>query len=272
MTVQRLTSKNNPLLKTIRLIASGSRRAPKSLVVAEGVRVLEEALRAECPIQAVVCSEHFGGSAREQRLLKAWESRNVRRFIVSESLFESLSSVETPQGALALVSVLKTSLADIRPDSNALILYACGIQDPGNFGTLLRTAAAANVAIVCTSKGTVSARSSKSIRSSAGAFFHLPPVEHVDAAEFLRYCAHHSIRLYRTDIAGGLRYTQANLRSACAIVLGSESGGIAQEEFAQYPSICIPMANGIESLNVATAGAIILFEASRQRSAWEETQ
>jgi RNA methyltransferase, TrmH family len=266
MILKPLISRNNPLLKKIRLVSSGARRAPEALVLAEGIRVLDEVLRAGCPIEAAVCSERFGSTARERRLLEAWESRNVHCAIVSQDLFESISDVETSQGALALVSVPMASLADSPPTPHALILFACGIQDPGNLGTLVRTAAAAGASLVCTSRGTVSARSPKSIRSSAGAFFHLPPVEHVDESEFLSYCARNSIRLYRTDVVRGIPYTLADFRPASAVLLGNEGRGMAPGKFEGLPVIRIPMAKGIESLNVAAAGAVILFEASRQRA------
>jgi len=112
----------------------------------------------------------------------------------------------------------------------------------------------------------VSARNPKAIRSSAGSYFRLPIVEHADFPDFRGYCERHSIRLYRTDTQEGVIYTEADLKSPCAILLGNEGGGLAQEEFGDFPAIRIPIEEGIESLNVAAAGAVILFEARRQRS------
>jgi len=265
MTISQLTSKHNPILKTIRLVSSGSRRAPKGLVTAEGVRVLEEAERAGCPIEAVVFSEHFGSNARERKLLDAWRSKHVRLYRTQEKLLESVSSVQSPQGVVALVRIPDCSLDKTVLPQNALILCAFGIQDPGNLGTLVRTAAAAGACMVCTIKGTVSARNPKAIRSSAGVFFRLPVIEHVEPSDFRSFCDLHSIRLHRTDPRIGVPYTQADLHSPCAILLGSEGGGITEHEFAGSPAIRIPMIDGVESLNVSIAGAIILFEAFKQR-------
>jgi RNA methyltransferase, TrmH family len=266
MTVSYISGKDNALLKKIRLMMSGSRRSPEQLVVAEGIRVLEEANRAECKIETVVCSELFGSDAREKRLLDAWLSKQIHIYKIGEKLFKSISGVQTPQGAIALVRAPKLSLGDITPASNALILCACEIQDPGNLGTLIRTAAAAGVTQICTTKGTVSARNPKSIRSSAGAFFHLPLIEHVDANNILAYCNAHSIRPYRADPREGMLYTRADFRGPCAIFLGNEGSGNSRDEFAGFLSIHISMAGGVESLNVAMAGAVILFEAFRQRN------
>jgi TrmH family RNA methyltransferase len=267
--VTRLTSKNNPLLKSIRLLASGSHRAPEDTVLAEGTRVLEEVNRSPCRIEAVVLSDNFGIYPREQALLQTWRSMGIRFYQVNAALFQSLSCLQTPQGAIALVKAPPASLPS-KQDPAALVVYACGIQDPGNLGTLIRSAAAAGATLFCTSKETVSARNPKAIRSSAGLYFHLSPVEHVDFSEFHLFCRDHSIRLYRTDTREGVPHTKSDLKSPCAVLLGNEGSGMNEANYPGLPAIRIAMANRIESLNVASAGAVILFEASRQRSgfAW----
>jgi TrmH family RNA methyltransferase len=265
MTILQLIGKHNPLLKTIRLVSSGSRRAPKGLVFAEGVRVLEEAEEAGCPVEAVLFSEHFGSHAREKRLLDGWRSKGVRLYRTQNKLLESVSSVQAPQGVVALVRVADFLLEKVVLPKNPLILCACGIQDPGNLGTLIRTAAAAGVCFVCTTRGTVSARNPKAIRSSAGVFFRLPILENIELCDFEKFCNLHSIRLYRADSRIGVPYTQADLRSPCAIMLGNEGGGLGDHELSGFPAVRIPMTDGVESLNVAIAGAVILFEAFKQR-------
>jgi RNA methyltransferase, TrmH family len=269
MSVSQLTSRNNPLLKTVRLVSAGSKRAPENLVLAEGIRVLEEAVKAGHQTEAAVFVENFGANERERNLLEFWRSRKVRIYKASDKIFKTASSVQTPQGALALVKVRDISLADKTPAPNSLIVYACGIQDPGNLGTLIRTAAAAGATMVCTEKGTVSARNPKSIRASAGAFFHLVPAENVDVDEFLEYCRRYSIQPYRTDAREGINYYEKDLRPPCAIMLGNEGSGMDAKKLAGVPPIRIPMDEKIESLNVASAGAVILFEAAKQRSHYD---
>jgi RNA methyltransferase, TrmH family len=266
MTVSYIASKDNPLLKTIRRMMSGARRSPEQLVAVEGIRMLEEVNKAGCEIETVVYSELFGSDGREKSLLDAWLSKQITIYRTGEKLFQSISGVQTPQGAIALIRAPKLLLGDIMPSANALILCACEVQDPGNMGTLIRTAAAAGATMICTTKGAVSARNPKSIRSSAGAFFHLPVIEHADANDIQAYCNTHSIRPYRTDPRKGMLYTQADFRCPCAIFLGNEGSGMPQDATSGFTSIHIPMAEGVESLNVAMAGAVILFEAFRQRS------
>ncbi len=260
-----LTSTNNPLLKRIRLLSSGSRRAPSDLVLAEGTRVLEEAMASGHTVTAVVVSDAFGRDSREQGLLDNWRNRKIPIYRVQKNLFQALSCLQTSQGAIAIVTIPEPRLP-LNLAGNTVVLYACGIQDPGNLGTLIRTAAASGATLVCTSRETVSARNPKAIRSSAGVYFHHPPVEDVSADAFLHFCRDRSIRVYRTDARAGIPYTEADLASPCAVLLGNEGRGMEEAAFAGLPSIRIPMANGIESLNVALAGAVIVFEAARQRS------
>jgi TrmH family RNA methyltransferase len=265
-TVTRLTSKNNPLLKRMRLLASGSRRAPADIVLAEGTRVLEEVVRSRYRIETVVMTGKFGAIQREKALLQKLKSRGVHFYQVEPALFQSISSLRTPQGAVALVEVPRATLPR-HTEPGALVLYACGIQDPGNLGTLIRAAAAAGATLFCTSTETVSASNPKAIRSSAGAFFHLTPVEHVDFSEFRRYCARNAIQVYRTDAREGAPHTESDLQSPCAVLLGNEGSGVNKNNYPGLSAIRIPIAAGMDSLNVALAGAVILFEASRQRSA-----
>ncbi|MEJ2245889.1 MAG: RNA methyltransferase [Acidobacteriota bacterium] len=218
-TATHLTSRENPLLKKIRLLVSGSGRAPEELVVAEGNRVLHEVSQSGRDIEAVVFSESFGRETHERVLLEDWHNRRIRLYCVNQKLFVSLSRLRTPQGAIALVKVPEVPFPPAT-DQDVLMLYICGIQDPGNMGALIRTAAASGVTLVCT---------------------------------------------YRTDAMRGVPYTETDLKSPCAILLGNEGSGLIEEKFAGLPAIHIPMMNGIESLNVALAVAVILFEACRQR-------
>jgi RNA methyltransferase, TrmH family len=197
--------------------------------------------------------------------MDSWRAKEIPIHRTGEKLFQSISGVRAPQGAIALVHVPKLSLPEIKLSPNSLILCACEIQDPGNLGTLIRTAAAAGATLVCTTKGTVSARNPKSLRSSAGAFFRLPLIEHIDANDIRAYCSDHLIQPYRTDAREGKFYSEADFCGSCAVFLGNEGSGLSREAFNGMPSIHIPMAEGVESLNVAMAGAVILFEAFRQR-------
>jgi RNA methyltransferase, TrmH family len=260
-----LTSKNNSLFKTIRLVASQTRRAPGDLVLAEGLRNLEEATRAGWQIAAVLASEEFGSTVRERELLAAWSERGINPARTTKALFDGVSSVPSPQGAIALVHVPELRLPAVRQADNPMILCACGVQDPGNLGTLVRTALAADASLVCTTQGTVSARNPKAVRASAGAFFRMAILERMRPQDLMAYCQRHSIRVYGTSARGNLPYSAVDFRRPSAILLGNEASGVSTVQWDGISNVYIPMAAGVESLNVAAAGAVLLFEARRQR-------
>jgi TrmH family RNA methyltransferase len=261
-----LTSKDNPLVRTIRLAAGQARRCPPDLVVAEGLRVLEEATLVGCTIRAVLVSENFGADPREAALLDSWSCRNVPLRRASTSLLKDLSDVVSPQGAVALVRVPRLTLTAVKPQPAPLLLCLCGIQDPGNLGTLLRSARAAGVSLVCSTFGTVSARNPKAIRASAGAFFHIPIVEGLAPAELIRYCRNQGIFMLQARGHAEHSCWTTDLTRPTAVILGNEARGLASAMWGDIPSIRVPMTSGVESLNVAVAGAVMLFEAFRQRS------
>ena len=267
MAISRLTSKENPLLKTIRLISSGSRRAPAGLAVAEGNRVLAEMDACGCGIDAVLVSEGFGASGKEEALLHSWLSKGVRICRTSENLFRSVSDVRAPQGAIALVRFPERKLEAVPPGRNPLIVFACGIQDPGNLGTIIRAAAAAGASLVCIGRETVSPRNPKAIRASAGTVFRIPIVEHggnAPVSGLLRTPLDSSVP-HRCP-AGSPAHPGGPEISMRHSSLEMKAAALRVDTCAGLPAIRIPMAEEVESLNVAMAGAIILFEALRQRT------
>ncbi len=192
-----LTGRANPLVRIIRLVAAQARRAPAELVLAEGVRVLEEVTRQGGQLETVLISENFGAVGRERHLLDVWMEREVPLRRCAGPLLRGLSGVVSFQGALALVRVPMLPLSAIGKVHNPLIVFLCGLQDPGNLGTILRSARAAGVSWVGSTAGTVSARNPKAIRASAGSFFSLPVVESLQAHEILDYCRSADIQMYR---------------------------------------------------------------------------
>ena len=265
MAVIELTSAHNPLLKVVRLVATRSRRAPAELVLAEGLRILEEAAASGHAITAAILSEGFGSTPRQQALVETWSAAGVRMYRAGAKVLRSVSAVLEPQGAVALVRVPATRLAYVARAPRADVLCACGLQDPGNLGTLIRTAAAAGCSLFCTTPGTVSARNPKAVRASAGAFFRLAVAEGITPGKILDFSREHGLRLFRTDAHLGQDCFKADLRSPFVLLVGNEAHGFDANVWSELPPLRVPMAPGVESLNVSAAGAVILFEALRQR-------
>jgi RNA methyltransferase, TrmH family len=234
--------------------------------VAEGLRVLEEAILAGCAFEAVLVSENFGADPREAELLDSWSNQKAPIRRASASLLKDLSDVVSPQGAVALVHVPRLALTAVKLQPRPLLLCLCAIQDPGNLGTLLRSARAAGVSLVCSTSGTVSARNPKAVRASAGAFFHMPIVEGLAPGEFIRYCRNQGVSMLQAHGHAEHSCWATDLTKPAAIILGNEARGLASSAWGDIPSIRVPMTSGVESLNVAVAGSVMLFEAFRQRS------
>jgi RNA methyltransferase, TrmH family len=263
----RISSKDNPLIKTIRLVSTEARRAPEDLVVVEGLRALEEA-SALTEVKSVLVSESFGRQPREQNLLELWTaSQSTRIYIAPDWIVASASQVRTSQGAVALARMARRNLADVPETPNPLLLCACGIQDPGNLGTLIRAGAAAGATLICTTAASVSARNPKVIRASAGTCFRTTVVESVSSKHLLDFCRGRSIDVYAAAPTGRATCFETDLAAPAALLLGNEANGFDPEEWPGVPALRIPMVEGVESLNVAAAGAILLFEAYRQRTA-----
>ncbi len=266
MPIRTLTSKSNPAIRLIRLVAAQARRAPPDLVLAEGIRALEEALASGLFMESVLITERFGASARESAILEVLRKQSANLRHVPESVFRQLSCVQANQGILALVKVPLRQLSNVTLPETPLVLCACGIQDPGNLGTLVRTAAAAGVSLMCTLTGTVSARNPKAVRASAGTVFRLPLVERAVVEEFMEFCRRKSMTVLCAAARGGLPCYQTDFTQPSAILLGNEGSGIEEKVGSGLRRVQIPMSPGIESLNVAAAGAVLLFEARRQRA------
>jgi TrmH family RNA methyltransferase len=265
MDISRITSRENPLIKKMRLAAAQSRKCPPDLLLAEGIRVLEEALASGNEIEDVLISDGFGSSEREARLINSFGRRNLRVTQAPASLINAVSGVSAPQGAVALVRWRKLSLSDLNVVGGSLLICADGLQDPGNLGTLGRTARAAGAAGFITTRGTASMKNPKTIRASAGALFHIPCIENCDSPVISGFCRERNIPVYLASASGARSCWEVDFRRGGAVVLGNESRGASETEWPGAISVRIPMTADAESLNVAAAGSVILFEACRQR-------
>jgi TrmH family RNA methyltransferase len=257
-----INSVGNPKVKRVRsLLARRRVRQASRQFVVEGIRLLEEALRAGAhPLQLFYTVE-VGDSSRGAALLAAAGEASEEVHQVSRAVMSAISDTETPQGIVAVLPWPELP----PPDRADLLLVLDGLRDPGNLGTVLRSAAAAGVAHVCLAPGTVDPYSPKVVRSAMGAHFRLPISADVPLPGIRELCG--GLNVYLADASGETRYFDVDWAEPCALVVGGEAKGAGQEirSLAQA-RISIPLQRGVESLNAATAAAVILFEALRQRT------
>jgi TrmH family RNA methyltransferase len=254
-----ISSVQNPKIKRIRLLQTQSRSRKKELAfIIEGVRLLEEALNAFQVPELVIYTSDL--DPRSQKLVAAFLEQKVPCEEVSEEVIKAASDTETPQGILAVLP-LKPLLLPAEAD---FLMIADEIRDPGNLGTLLRTAQAAGADGFLLSPGTVDPFSPKVIRAGMGAHFRLPILS----------CSWEKIRqitdgltIFGADMEGGSRIWDADLSLPLALILGGEAHGPGKHSRDLAGSwIHIPMNDGSESLNAAAAGAVLMFEVLRQRT------
>lgn len=253
-----ITSNQNAKIKWVReLQASSKERRAAGLFVAEGVRLVEEALAAGWTARLVLHSEIL--NPRGLAVVDGYRQRGAAIEAVSEGVMRAASDTETPQGILAVLEQKALPL----PGRLDFVFIPDGIRDPGNLGAMLRTAAAAGVQAVFLPPGTVDPFAPKVLRAGMGAHFRLP----VLSLAWPAIQAHlKGLPLYLAAAGAGSPYTQADWRAPAAILVGGEAAGAGEQawEMAATP-VHIPMPGGMESLNAAVAAAILLFEVVRQR-------
>ncbi|HST11747.1 MAG TPA: RNA methyltransferase [Terriglobales bacterium] len=229
----------------------------------EGVRILEEAIRSGLRFHAVFFSESAEGHAK--RLLPQIGA-HVETAVLPDKLFASVVPSETPQGVAALVRYRQSSLEDLLAKTSVgLLVVVSGLQDPGNLGTILRSAEAFSAAGVVLGEGTVSPFNSKVVRGSAGSLFRLPVVR-AKVADLLPQLREKAVRLVATSSHKGVPLPQANLGGPVAVLIGGEGAGISKEVMTKIDEVvAIPHAAQVESLNAGVAASIVLYEIARQK-------
>lgn len=255
-----ITSTHNPKIQLVRsLLGRRQARDEAQAFVVEGVRLAEEAQAAGCQPSLVLYSSEL--SARGRTVLEKLLAQGGESEEVSPSLLDSLSATETSQGLLAVFPEIQLPWPE-RPDFGLIIDQ---VRDPGNLGTLLRSAAAAGVQAVVLAPGTVEAFSPKVLRSGMGAHFRLP-LRSLSWAE-IRSLWGERLALYLAEAEGGTPCWQLDLSRPVALVVGGEAEGASLEARQSVDGlITIPMPGKSESLNAAIAASILLFEVVRQRT------
>jgi TrmH family RNA methyltransferase len=265
--LRRIEGRHNPLVKQLRQAFSRAERTEDGDCAIEGLRIIEEAIRSGLRFRAVFFRE--SAQDRAERLLPQIGA-HVDTLLLPDALFDSIVPSETPQGVAALVRLKEFKLDDIleRLRVGPIIVLA-GLQDPGNLGTILRSAEAFGSAGVVVGEGSVSPFNSKVIRASAGSVFRLPMIiaKSADAVEeVLAALRTKSVRLLATSSHKGTPLDQAGLAGPVAVFIGSEGSGLPRNLMAKVDdTVAIPHMPQVESLNAGVAGSIVLYEAARQR-------
>lgn len=260
-----IESLKNEQVKYVVSLQRRKAREEAQLYVVEGWRFVEEAFNRNAPIKKVyVCSERE--PLEWQPLQKRLRDRSIPFEEVDERVLRKMCATEEPQGILAVVRQTSHTWSEVDIDQHTVLLIIDGIQDPGNLGTILRTALAAGVRYVCMTPGTVDVYNPKVLRSTMGALFSLVILPSKQPKDILDFCHERGLNIFMGDIEGELVYRTSLSEGPLALVVGNEGKGPSLSfKTGAVQRITIPMAQNVESLNVAMATGILLYEIVRQR-------
>jgi RNA methyltransferase, TrmH family len=253
------------LLTTIRDLHRRRGRERRGLALAEGIRLVEEALWAGIPLRGAAVSPTLEGTARGKALKVALVGAGVPLAEVSAAELDGLADTAQPQGVVAVIQPKVWALDDLRSDPGSVTLVLDAVQDPGNVGTMLRTALGLGASGLVALAGTAELTNPKVVRGSMGALFRLPAVEATEA-DFLAWVSDRGVQIWATGVAGmPLQEGPGRaVRPPVALVLGNEGAGVRPTlEAAARRNLVVPLVGGVESLNVAVAAGILLHEVLR---------
>ncbi len=261
--LRRITSRQNAILKEMRAAFRRAELTETGDVAIEGMKNIEEAIRSGLKFRAVLFSD--SGARNAERIVGQLRA-NVEKLLVDDEVFRGVVETESPQGVAALVQLQAFTVQNAIAGDAPLVVVAAGIQDPGNLGTIIRSAEAFGATGVLLAEGTVSRHNNKVVRASAGSVFRMPCVAS-KFAEMLEPLRKHGVRLIGTSSHRGKPASETDLRHGLALVIGNEGAGLSPaitKALDEYVSI--PHKSGVESLNAGVAASILLYEASRQRA------
>lgn len=228
--------------------------------------MLEAAVAAGAPIEAIYVAPDVESSVTATRVLESAQRAGIRIYELAAGVMERVADAVTPQPVLGVMTMLDVELESVAETSPLVVLV--DVRDPGNVGTIIRSADAAGAAAVICCAGSGDLYNPKAVRSSAGSIFHIPVVVAPAAGETLDSLGAAGVRRLSTVMRGGEDYSSADLSGRVAIVLGNEASGLGSDlDLSLDGALTIPMEGRAESLNVAMTASVLCFEFARRRRA-----
>ncbi|WP_333887919.1 TrmH family RNA methyltransferase [Clostridium sp.] len=254
-----IKSKDNSRIKEAKRLKEKKYRILRKEFIVEGFRFIEEAINSEFCISEIFLSEYF--IRREEKLLLEINNKvNCPVYFVSDELLRSISCTENPQG---IIAVVKNKELSIKNEEGFYIL-ADKIQDPGNMGTIIRSAHASGALGVITTKGTVDVYNEKTLRATMGSVFYIPIIQD-ESLEKMKYLKQIGFKLISSSLNSNINFYDMDLKEKIIIAVGNEGKGLSEDvRKISDIEVNIPMPGGAESLNAAVAASIMMFEVVRQ--------
>lgn len=268
MVEEKITSPQNSKVKKIRALMKKKNRWSESKFIVEGIRGVDQLLKDISRVDTVVYSDKLLESAQGKDLLGRISDCGVELINVSEEIFESLSDTQAPQYVMAVVNFSFEKLENVmKKDGENYLILLDRIQDPGNLGTIIRTAEALGFDGILLSEGTVDIYNPKVIRSTMGAILQIPIIYYEDYRQAIEDLKSNEIKIVSSSLDTDNMVYDVDLSRNVAIVIGNEGSGISDDIIASSDELIkIPMIGQAESLNAGIASGIIMYEVLRQRN------
>lgn len=257
-----ITSMNNPQIKNLSLLQRKAKaRKEQGLFVVEGIKMVEEAKASGLLDKVYVSESFYQDKEKSQRFLE-----DINYELIADSVFKQVTDTMTPQGIMGTVRRPEYSLDHMLKEDNAFILLLEDIRDPGNLGTIIRTAEGAGITGLIMNSSCADILQPKVVRSTMGSIYRVPYYEASDFAGLLLELKEAGFELYAAHLSGVSYDREGSFMGKCGLLIGNEAAGLSDEVASMADRLIrIPMAGKVESLNAAVAAAILMYEAARQR-------
>lgn len=262
-----ITSQHNKFIKLAASLKLKKYRDELGLFIVEGVRLVEEAAHSNWLVETCIYTSEALEQERVQKIITDLKSKNCRMIQVPIIIYDKITDTKEPQGIMAIVQKQAYQLSDVlASEEKPFFVVLDELQDPGNVGTIIRTAAAAGCTGVMLTKGCTDVFASKVVRASMGSIFHVPIFEGLSISDVISSFAQHEIDILATSLESSNVYFKVDFNKSIAVIFGNEGNGVSRKllEHAR-DRLYIPLLGHVESLNVAASAAVILYEVVRQR-------
>ncbi|MCX8129128.1 MAG: 23S rRNA (guanosine(2251)-2'-O)-methyltransferase RlmB [Clostridia bacterium] len=261
-----ISSNQNSIIKELKSLKTKKYREEKKLYFIEGTRFVEEALKEKMNIAYILFSEKYLDSDDGKQISSIAHLMGYRLYLLPDKLFREISDTENPQGVMAVIKMKMFELEEILSEKCNFLIVLDSIQDPGNMGTIIRTADAAGASGIIMSKGCVDLYNPKVLRSTMGSIFHLPVCFSSDITEDILLLKSRGVKICAAHLKGEVDYYDVSEWDNTAIIIGNEANGICDEVASSADLLVkIPMAGRAESLNASVAAGLLIYEALRNR-------
>jgi TrmH family RNA methyltransferase len=253
-------------LKELTKLKTKKGRKTQGRFLIEGMRLCKEMASSNWEADSVFFTSSFQNSPAGKKLLQKFEKKNVKTIPVKSEVVKKISDTVTPQGIIAVVKIKEFSLNELWSEGSNIILALDAIRDPGNVGTLIRTADAFGIDGVILSSDTVELYNPKVVRSTMGSIFHLPIFDEIDLERTIPQLKRWNFKIYGTDVKEGKDLDKLDYSGTICLLIGNEAEGLSKNLLELSDEIIrIPILGSAESLNASVAGGILLYEITKRK-------